>query len=351
MTLFPQPEALTRRRFLCLAAGATVAARTANAAKTTVAARKGEAKPETLKGRVMTVLGPIPARAMGFTLPHEHVLCDFIGAENVSRDRYDADEAFRVMRPFLMEAKGRGVRSFVDCTPMFIGRDPQLLLRLSRETGLHLLTNTGLYKEPFLPDYAFKESAEALADRWTREFTDGIEGTEIRPGFIKIAVNPGKLLEVQKKILRAAMITSRRTGLAIGCHTGHAEAAMESLDLLRKEKFPLRKYIVIHSDGIGEAQERVAQAGAWVSLDAVGGLPIVEHVKMITALIGRGHVGRLLLSHDAGWYNVGDPKGGTPRPFTALSDSLLPALRSAGVTEGEIRRLTVTNPRQAFALG
>jgi phosphotriesterase-related protein len=255
------------------------------------------------------------------------------------------------MLPFLQDVKKRGVKTFVDCTPMYIGRDPQLLRRLSVATGLHILTNTGLYKEPFLPKYAFNETAEQLAARWARESEEGIEGTGIRPGFIKIAVNPGKLLDVQKKILRAAALASEKTGLTVGCHTAHGEAAMESLELLQSWKFPLRKYIVIHCDGIGEFQQKVAQAGAWVSLDAVGSRPVSEHVEMIKALIDKGYKDRILLSHDAGWYNVGDPKGGHPRPYTALTDELLPALRAAQIPEDDIHRLTVLNPQRAFALG
>ena len=43
---------------------------------------------------VMTVNGAIDAQQMGFTLTHEHVMADFIGAEKFSKDRYNADEVF-----------------------------------------------------------------------------------------------------------------------------------------------------------------------------------------------------------------------------------------------------------------
>jgi len=46
------------------------------------------------EGKVVTVNGPIAPSELGFTLPHEHVLVDFIGADKVSPDRYDSDEAF-----------------------------------------------------------------------------------------------------------------------------------------------------------------------------------------------------------------------------------------------------------------
>jgi len=185
------------------------------------------------------------------------------------------------------------------------------------------------------------------------EFKNGIEGTGIKPGFIKIAVNPGKLIDVQKKIIHAATLTSRKTGLTIGCHTGHGEAALESLALLKSLKFPLRKYIVIHSDGIQEPEihVKIAEMGAWVSFDGIGPDTTERHVKLIRSMINKGYLKRIHLSHDAGWYNVGDPMGGKPRAFTALSDRLIPALKASGVTKDQIRQMTVKNPQQAFSLG
>jgi phosphotriesterase-related protein len=62
---------------------------------------------------------------------------------------------------------------------------------------------------------------------------------------------------------------------------------------------------------------------------------------------GLGH--RLLLSQDRGWYDPAQPRGGTPRPFTYLTDTFLPKLRTAGVDEVTIKRLTGDNPFRAFA--
>ena len=63
-----------------------------------------------------------------------------------------------------------------------------------------------------------------------------------------------------------------------------------------------------------------------------------------------GHLGRVLLSHDAGWYHVGEPGGGTYRPYDTLMADFVPALRAARLSEAEVRRLTVDNPRAAFTV-
>src|ERR1044072_3556748 len=132
----------------------------------------------------MTVRGPIAPEEMGATLPHEHVLVDFIGAAEVSRDRYDADMVFDVALPHLKRIREQGIRTLAECTPAYLGRDPELLRRLSEAAGLHLLTNTGYYgatgARP-LPAPARRETADDLAARWLREWRDGIEGSSIRP--------------------------------------------------------------------------------------------------------------------------------------------------------------------------
>ena len=108
--------------------------------------------------RIRTVLGDIFPEKLGLTLVHEHVLVDFVGAETFSKERYNAKEVFDVMLPYLAEIRRLGVTGFVECTPAYMARDPQLLASLSEAVGIHILTNTGLYKEPYLPKHAFELS-------------------------------------------------------------------------------------------------------------------------------------------------------------------------------------------------
>ena len=67
----------------------------------------------------------------------------------------------------------------------------------------------------------------------------------------------------------------------------------------------------------------------------------------------QGLLGRVLLSHDAGWYHVGEPGGGEFRPYTTLLHSAwIPALAGRGLTEDEIRQMLVGgNPRRALTGG
>jgi predicted metal-dependent phosphotriesterase family hydrolase len=311
------------------------------------------------KSVIQTVLGPVPAGEIGFTLPHEHVLCDFIGAEGTGTHRWDVDEVVKTMLPYLRQAKERGIRSFVDCTPAYIGRDVRILRRLAELTGLHILTNTGYYGaagDKYVPKRVFTQSVDQLADQWVSEWERGIDGTGVKPGFLKIAVdpaagNPPKLSTIDEKLVRAAARASKRTGLAVACHTGQGAAALEEIRIFEEEKVDPARLIFVHADAEPDQAKHfeVAGRGAWVEYDGIGSRPIAEHVKLVTAMLAK-YSDLLLLSMDSGWYWAGEPGGGKIRDYNALTDRFLPALRRAGATESIIKKLTVENPAKAFAV-
>jgi phosphotriesterase-related protein len=307
---------------------------------------------------IQTVLGPIDAKDFGFALVHEHVMCDFIGAEHTGKFRWNVDEVVKTMLPYLRQAKERGMTGFVDCTPAYIGRDVTVLKRLSELTGIHIVTNTGYYGaagDKYLPKHAFTETADQLADRWTREWEKGIEDTNIKPGFIKIGVDPAKgdppyLSEVDAKIVRAAARAHKRTGLTVACHTAQGAAALEEIKIFEAEGVDPSHLIIVHSDAEQDQtyHVRIAQKKAWVEFDGIGGRPLDDHLKIVPPMIEK-HADRLLLSMDSGWYYVGEPNGGNVRDYNFLTDQFLPALRKVGVSEAMIRKLTVENAARAFA--
>jgi phosphotriesterase-related protein len=303
----------------------------------------------------MTVNGEVAAAQLGKTLPHEHLLVDFVGADKVSPDRYDADEAFRIMLPYLQQARIAGCETIVECTPAFLGRDPKLLERLADASGVKLITNTGYYgarQGMFLPGHAHHESANELAQRWTAEWNDGIDATGIRPGFIKIGVDAGPLTEVNRKLVQAAARCHRNTGLTIAGHTGDGTAALEQVDVLRKEGVSPSAWIWVHAQNERnpDVHLQVARAGAWVEFDGVGPNSIDQHVELVRTMQRAGLLAHVLVSHDAGWYSVGEPRGGNVRGFDTLFAKFLPALLKAGLNEEELTMLTVTNPAKAFAI-
>ena len=301
---------------------------------------------------IQTVLGPIPANEFGFALIHEHIMCDFIGAERTGRHRWKVDEVLRTMQPHVEALRKSGVTGFVDCTPAYIGRDPRVLKRLAIDTGLHIVTNTGYYggaNDKFVPRHAYTETEEQLADRWIAEWRNGIEDTGVKPGFIKIGVDEakdGQLSEIDAKLVRAAALASAETNLAVVCHTGGGPAGLAAAKLFDGSK---RKFVVAHSDGHGlDINKQVADLGAWVSFDAISRKPIETHLELVRTMIDYGAADRMLLSQDNGWYAVGESQ--KIRPFTYLPETFVPALKSAAIDEQFIYKLTVNNPAAAFAI-
>ena len=151
---------------------------------------------------VQTVTKAVSVADMGLTLIHEHLLVDFIGADKITSDRWNRAEVVARMLPYLGELKRLGCQTLLECTPAFLGKDPLLLRELSERSGIQILTNTGYYgavDNKFLPPHAFTETADQLADRWVADFEKGIDGTGIKPGFIKISVNPGPLSPLHRR--------------------------------------------------------------------------------------------------------------------------------------------------------
>jgi predicted metal-dependent phosphotriesterase family hydrolase len=307
------------------------------------------------RAQIMSVTGPIFADQLGMTLMHEHVMVDFIGAEKVSRDRYNPEEVFQKALPHLKQIRALGCRAFVDCTPSWLGRDASILQRLSRASGLRIVTNTGYYgarKHMFLPAFVAQESPEQLAARWVKEFKEGIDGTGIKPGFIKIGVDAGALSELNQKIVAAAALTNLQTGLTIGAHTGDGRAAIEELDLIEKHGVSPRAFIWIHAHGEKDSQIHLeaAKRGCWVEFDGVHPQSIERHVDLVKTMRDAGMLDRVLISQDAGWYHIGESGGGDYRGYDALFTGFLPALRKNGFSEAQIRELFTLNPQKALSI-
>jgi phosphotriesterase-related protein len=302
---------------------------------------------------VQTVSGPVAADRLGLTLMHEHVLVDFIGAEQASPSRYDADEVFRVALPHLQRIRTLGCDTLVECTPAYLGRDARLLKRLAGASGLNILTNTGYYgaaKDKHLPRHAFTETAEQLAARWRAEFDDGIDGSGIRPAFMKIGVDEAPLSEVDAKLVRAAAIVAKATGRPVASHTTTGAAALAEIELLERAGVSPGVFIWVHAhnERDGTFHVRAARTGAWIEFDGIADATVARHVELVGQMKAEGLLGRILVSQDAGWYHVGEAGGGTFRPYDTLFTRFVPALREAGFTDGDLRQLLVDNPRRAL---
>ncbi len=283
-------------------------------------------------GMIMTVKGPIKASEMGVSLIHEHILVDFIGADSVNESRWDKSKVSEKAMLYLLAIKTLGCQTFVECTPEYIGRDPVLLKSLSESTGLNIITNTGYYgaaNDKFIPRHAYEESAEKLSIRWIDEWNNGIGKTGIRPGFIKIGVDSKSLSDIDRKLVVAAAKTHLNTGLIIASHTGPAIPAFEELEILKNEGVDPEAFIWVHAQSEKDLNShlKAARMGAWIGLDGINDNNCADYVAMIKNLNDNDLLDRVLLSHDAGWYDPAKENGGEFRGYTTLFEKLIPLLK------------------------
>lgn len=320
--------------------------------------------PEEDETRIMTVNGPILPSEMGTTLIHEHVMVDWIGAGETGYHRWDRDEVVERVLPYMQELSENGVQTFIECTPAYLGRDPYILQELSEQTGVQILTNTGYYgavDNTYMPAHAYEESTEEIARRWIDEYENGIDGSELRPGFIKISVGEEEALsDLHRKIVQAGVITHKETGLTIVSHTIGDQPAMEQIELLKAEGVAPSAWVWTHAQsGSQGANIRAAEEGAWISLDNVHYDPSREageqgsvkwYADRITEMKEAGLLEQVLISHDAGFYEAGEPEGGDFRGYTDIFEHLVPELIDTGFTEEEIRQLLEVNPARAYGI-
>lgn len=316
------------------------------------------------KDKLITVKGAIPVEKMGVCLIHEHVLVDFIGADSTGYHRWNRSKVIEHVLPFLLKAKEKGITTFFGCTPAYLGRDPLLLKELSNKTGLNIVTNTGYYgamNNKFVPKHALGDSPQKIAKVWIDEFKNGIEGTGIFPGFIKIGVErKDSLSPIHAKIARAAAIAHKATGLTIVSHTGIDGPAFAQLAILKQEGVSPEAFVWTHANrGTFEGILKAAKMGAWISLDKVdsnyspnsddsGGID--WYAELLTRLKKEKLLHKILISHDAGWYNPGKPNGGKYRGHTDIFEYLIPVLKEKGFTQDEIDLTFIKNPQKAYAV-
>ena len=304
--------------------------------------------------QIQTVTGPIEADKLGVTLMHEHMLVDFIGADKTNLNRWNRATVVNRLLPYLTELKQLGVRTMVDCTPSYLGKDPDLLKELSERSAVQLLTNVGYYgatNNNYLPAHAHTETADQLASRWIQEAEKGIEHRGIRPGFIKISVNPGPLSDLHRKLVVAAAQTHKRTGLTIYSHTGPYVPAFEQIEVLKQEGVDPSAFVWVHAQGNNMVHyARAIREGAWVSLDGLDSSNIDTYAETLLLMRENKFLHRTLLSHDAGWYDPDKPNGGPiSRSYTVLFKQLIPKLNQRGFTQNDWDQLLIRNP--VVALG
>lgn len=316
---------------------------------------------------IQTVLGPIAPEELGFCLPHEHVWCDqrkaprpeLFGVTRSTASYMRLDDFDRMVEE-LKAYRAAGGRSIVEVTCDGWGRDMDMLARLSEASEVHIVATAGFYIEPCMPPFVAEWSVGRLADHLARELEAGVDGSGRRPGVLKSAIHRARVEGLELKGLQAVAIAQKRTGVAITSHTTGSRrqevpggtVGVEQVQLLRAEGVDPARFIVGHVDERPDIAVLAALAdeGCFIQFDVIGKehwLLDATRAEVIRALIERGYVRHLMLSHDCNRDH--EMRYGGGRGYCHIFERFLPRLRDLGVSYEDICTMTVDNPARAFA--
>jgi phosphotriesterase-related protein len=311
---------------------------------------------------VNTVLGPVEARDLGFTLSHEHIVCGSPGVVRGWPELYGGREALlETAHTVLTRAIGDGVTTIVDATTFDLGREVDLLVEASRRSGMHIVAATGMWLDP--SKSLQTRTTDQLAAWFTADLAEGLDGTDVRAGIIKVA-SELEVLPFEERILEAAARAHHATGAPILTHSlarnhmGEQQAAV-----LERFGVDPTRVVIGHSDDSTEIDYLIglADRGYRIGMDRLpnGNLPeygtqdVAARLRMIAALVERGYAEHMVLSHDdpiwAGVLSDIDQARhleSNPVVISFIPRIVLPGLRELGVPEDAITRMTRTNPQR-----
>lgn len=317
---------------------------------------------------IQTVTGTTTPDALGVTLMHEHLAIGYPGWQADSiRPGPSRDEMVSRCVDRIEEMKAHGITAMLDPCPNDLGRDVELMAAVAQKTGFQIVCATGLYKEAEAGAAYWKFRSnfggvvEAMTELFVKELSEGIGGTGIRAGIIKVATGHTPMTEYEKWVFEAAARAAVETGAPITTHTDKRFGDDQQAFLVGHGVAPHR-IIIGHSCGSSDHayHRRIAEGGSYLGFDRFGLdmlQPDEERVASLLRLLEAGFERQLVVSHDSVWCWRGAPipsrevqaqmeKVWNPLHF---HERIVPRLRNGGASEAQIQALLVENPRRFFA--
>jgi phosphotriesterase-related protein len=315
---------------------------------------------------IETVAAPLDVSDPGITLIHEHLrFRDEAVAENWP-GRYDEEAEFAAAVDAVRAAQGHGVKTIVEPTAMFGGRDVRFMKRVADETGINVVPCTGIYTYEFLPHYFENRDADMIAQHFVDDIEKGIQGTDIRAAFIKCAADEPGVTERIEKVHRAAARACVQTGAPIMAHSRPASnTGPRQVEIFLEEGVEPEKIQIAHCGDTADVDyiQGLLDRGVYVGLDRYGlemFLPIDQRNAVTAELLRRGHAERLMISQDfcatIDWFpeEAGQQMidSGMIRnwSFTLVFEEVVPWLRDQGVLDdAAFDTVFVQNPARWLA--
>ncbi|MDQ3742532.1 MAG: phosphotriesterase-related protein [Actinomycetota bacterium] len=317
---------------------------------------------------IETLDGPLDTAELGTVLMHEHVfnITAEIQIAHPGFNGWDPEVEIPKANEQLRRVKEAGIDTLVELSPIGLGRSLELIRPACEGTGLNVVLATGLYTYDVLPrPWHFSGPGTLLAgdeplDELMRsDLRDGIEGSGVKPGILKCAIDAAGLTEHVERVVRSVCRIHKETGTPVCIHT-HAESerGLDALRLLEEEGVDPRRVMLAHCGDSTDLEylEKLAASGALLGMDRFGLdilLPFEERVGTVVAMCERGHGDKMILSQDANcfsdWFPPGLEAQVSPNwHFLHVLEDVVPALRERGVSDLDIDRMMRHNGRGFF---
>lgn len=337
---------------------------------------------------VNSVCGSLSRKDLGTVTTHEHVLLDLTafyqalpvpGVEDpatqkvemwnlgiLSRDCYALKDNLLLMDEDVQAEeiayfKRAGGDTVVDASLPGIGRDPLALRRIAEKTGLNIIMGTGFYVGQTHPAALAEMTDRQVADLMVKELTEGADGTDVKAGYIGEIGISEIFDDKERKVLRAAAIAQKDTGVAINVHINPWTVnGMEAADILLDAGVDPQRICISHID-VENREEYVyalLKKGVYVEFDNFGkeyyirrevrnsgyGLFVhdTQRVSFLKKLIDDGYLKQVLLSCDLCLKNLMHCYGGWG--YDHVLTNIVPMMEDEGITQEQIHTLLVENP-------
>ncbi len=312
--------------------------------------------------QVNTVRGPIGGSDLGRTLMHEHI---FVLSPEIEKSSAEWDESAEQARAVskLRELKAAGIDTLVDLTVVGLGRYVPRIASIAEEVPeINVVVATGVYTYNEVPMYfhfrgpgTILGGSEPMVDLFVREIEEGIGDTHVRAAILKCASDRPGITPGVDRVLARCCAAYRVTGVPITTHTPTPPEpwGLEQQRVFREEGVDLTRVVIGHSGGTVNTDYhlQLIENGSYLGFDHFGlpGITLEERVDAVARLCERGYAERLVLSHDAmcfvDWFPRSVMDASSNWRWTYISDTVLPAMRARGVSEEDLTRMLVDNPR------
>ena len=337
---------------------------------------------------VNSVCGKLTRKDLGIVTTHEHVLLDLTAFYQalpvpgvadpatqkvemwnlgiLSRDCYALKDNLllmdeKVQAEEIAYFKRAGGDTVVDASLPGIGRDPAALKRIAEKTGLNIIMGTGFYVGQTHPEALAQMTDRQVADLMVKELVEGADDTDICAGYIGEIGISEIFDDKERKVLRAAAIAQKDTGVAINVHINPwTTNGLEAADILLDAGVAPDRICISHID-VEDREDYVyalLKKGVYVEFDNFGkeyyirrevrnpgyGLFVhdTDRVTFLKKLIDDGYLRQILLSCDLCLKNLMHCYGGWG--YDHVLTNIVPMMEDEGITNEQIHTLLVENP-------